>query len=656
MTLAGVVLAVVISVHARGVAGTGDDLRSCWLGGLLTILPAGVAGAVLVDRRPDLPFGWLLGAAAVSQIVSLALVAPATFAVLDGDTSPAARLAIAVGSGLWFVPEGVKGIVNLRFPSGSLRSRRAAALQWAIVAGTALTLIGSALGASSLAPDPDDAASTQFGPLEHPLTGRSTVADLADGLLVFGPLTVALGLLAGIGVIVRWRRAQGIERQQLTWRVAGIVIAIGLFPVAVSTGVGAFARIDMPFFVLTLALPVLRYRLWSIDVIVRRSVAYGGVIALLLVLYAALAGTLAVLVSARVGAVVAAVVVAVAFAPLRDRARRLVDRWFYGDRSDPYRALSELGKRLETVAPAAVAPTIVETVAGSLRLPYAAIERRDGTVLAESGTPPAVVERWPLVFEGESVGQFVAAPRAGEEVLDGRDRALLGDVARQAGVAVHAAALTIDLMESRQQLVTAREEERRRLRRDLHDDLGPLLTAIGLNLDAARARLDQREAAADELIVDARTSTAQAIENLRELVHGLRPPALDELGLVGALQAQAARLERGSALRVAVDVEVPGDLPAAVEVAAFRTAVEAMHNSVRHGGARACVVRVGVQRCRLTLEVHDDGESAGEWKAGVGLAAMRERAEELGGTFAAGPRPGGGASVRSCFPLPEVRA
>ena len=330
VTLAGVALSVLVSVYAADVAAAKDDLRLCWLDGLLLILPLGVAGAALIDRRPDLPFGWLLGGAAVSQVASLALVKPATLAIVDGhNTSGVLQWAVALGSGLWFVPEGIKGIVNLRFPSGRLAGRWSGPLQWAIVAGTVLTVIGSAFGGSSLRADPADAQVTDLGSLDHPLTGGSVVGDVADGLLVCGPITVLLGLVAGIGVIVRWRRARGIERQQLTWRVVGIVIAILLFPVAVLSSVGVFARLDVLFFVLTLALPVLRYRLWSIDTLVRRSVAYAGVIALLLAAYAALAGMLAAVVSARVGAVVAAMVIAVAFAPLRigDAAgRRLVLR------------------------------------------------------------------------------------------------------------------------------------------------------------------------------------------------------------------------------------------------------------------------------------------------------------------------------------------
>ena len=171
LTVAGVAVAIAVSVRAAGVPGAEADLRLCWIDGVVSILPFGVAGAVLIDRRPDLPFGWLLGGAAVSQIASVALEKPALLAIVEGSTSAVARWAVAVGSALWFVPEGIKGIINLRFPSGRLATRRSGVLQWAIVAGTVLTVIGAAFGKSSLQADPDDASATPFGPLEHPLTG-----------------------------------------------------------------------------------------------------------------------------------------------------------------------------------------------------------------------------------------------------------------------------------------------------------------------------------------------------------------------------------------------------------------------------------------------------------------------------------------------------
>jgi len=237
-------------------------------------------------------------------------------------------------------------------------------------------------------------------------------------------------------------------------------------------------------------------------------------------------------------------------------------------------------------------------------------------------------ERWPLSYQGTVVGTLVAQPRRGEQAFDPRDRAVLGDLARQAGAAVHAEALTADLLESGHRLVSAREEERRRLRRDLHDSLGPLLAGAGLNLDAARAQAAraQRQVSADNpgltvLLDQAKEATAQALADLRGIVYGLRPTSLDELGLAGAISAHIRRLGEGGGLRITLDAGPLTDLPAAVEVAAFRIATEAVNNVCRHSGARSCEVRLRVEGGRqLLVEVGDDGAHGADgqpWQAGA---------------------------------------
>ena len=181
-----------------------------------------------------------------------------------------------------------------------------------------------------------------------------------------------------------------------------------------------------------------------------------------------------------------------------------------------------------------------------------------------------------------------------------------------------------------------------------------MLTSVGLNLDAARARLATDPVTAERHLLDARSASGQAIADLRRVVYDLRPPALDDLGLVGAVRAQIERLGAGSGLEITMEAdELPG-LPAAVEVAAYRTAVEAVANTVRHAHAHSCAVRLRLLGSEgLRVEVDDDGVSDDGWVPGVGLTAMRERAEELGGTFAAGAVPGGGARMVASFPLPE---
>jgi two-component system NarL family sensor kinase len=246
----------------------------------------------------------------------------------------------------------------------------------------------------------------------------------------------------------------------------------------------------------------------------------------------------------------------------------------------------------------------------------------------------------------------VAAPRWGESTLDARDRSVLADLARQAGAAVHAEALTADLVASRQRLVEAREEERRRLRRELHDGLGPLLTSVGLNLDAMRTQLTAGNGDPLALLARAKDASSQAIADLRTVVYALRPPALDDLGVVGAITAYVRRMGDAGTIDIGVESHDLPALPAAVEVALYRIAVEGVTNVVRHAEARACRVRLGVVDGNAVVEVLDDGAPDLPWTPGVGTVAMHERVSELGGTLEIGPT-GEGGRLRASFPLAE---
>jgi signal transduction histidine kinase len=237
--------------------------------------------------------------------------------------------------------------------------------------------------------------------------------------------------------------------------------------------------------------------------------------------------------------------------------------------------------------------------------------------------------------------------------LDGRDRPVLATLAQLVAGSIRAEALTADLLDARHRLVAAREEERRRLRRDLHDGLGPVLTGLGLNLDAAQSQLDRDPERVAAYLSNAKDASAQVIADLRELVYGLRPPALDELGLIGAVRVQTDRLSRDAGIVVELVSPEELALPAAVEVAAFRTVVEAVTNVIRHSPAAKVRVELARGLHGLTVDIADDGGPAPAWSAGVGLSGMRERVEELGGTFAAGPTPDGGR-VHVGFPLGRI--
>ena len=423
---------------------------------------------------------------------------------------------------------------------------------------------------------------------------------------------------------------------------------------------------------LAIGFAVLRYRLWDIDVLINRTLVYGLLTACVVGLYVlvvALLGTLLSMLGNLVISLLSTGLVAVLFQPLRERLQRVVNRLMFGERDDPYRILLRLGSRLEeTLSTDSVLPTIVETIAQALKLPYAAItwgqkaSESSPVVAASYGTmgEHQALVRVLLVYQQEQVGELWLAPRSSGEDFMPADRRLLHDLARQVGVAVHAVRLTADLQHSRERLVVSREEERRRLRRDLHDGLGPRLAGLLLKLETARNRLSH-DPLAETLLSDLIAHTQEAVTDIRRLVYALRPPALDTLGLIPALQEQVLEYSEVSP-RIQISLEAPEHLPplpAAVEVAIFRIAQEALTNVVRHSQASRSMVRLVLheQEHLLELEIEDDGRGLAPARSiGVGLASMRERAEELGGRCEVKQGPSGGmcVHVRLPFRLPQL--
>jgi signal transduction histidine kinase len=519
-------------------------------------------------------------------------------------------------------------------------------------------------------------------------------------------LLVASSLAALFSLILRLRRARGDERQQLMWFLYAAVPAVaGLSAVSLEWIVFRFTTdlllntMYMPspwlsFFmdvyyaslIALLVLPlftyiaILRHGLYDIDRLVNRTLVYGALTACIAGIYVLMVGGIGTIFETRGNlgiSLLAAVLVAVLFQPLRIRLQRNVNRLMYGERDDPYAVTSRLGRRLEaTLAPEAVLPTIAETIAQALKLPYASILLKEGDgfrTTAAYGSPTGEPEALPLVYQREEIGRLVIAPRAPGEEFSAADRRLLEDLARQAEVAVHAVRLTTDLQRSREQLVAGREEERRRLRRDLHDGLGPTLASFALRLDTARKLVRRKPEDAEEMLSRLKDQTQDTVGDVRRLVYGLRPPALDDLGLVAAVrqQAESHGFVYGDLSNIAVTTAVEGEtvvfsleasedllpLPAAVEAACYRIAQEALTNIARHAHAKTCRVDLSVDRTvgKLDLEVTDDGVGVPEGRrAGVGLSSMRERAEELGGTCDVRRGPEGGTRVLARLPLAET--
>ncbi|MCP5086273.1 MAG: GAF domain-containing sensor histidine kinase, partial [Rhodobacteraceae bacterium] len=363
------------------------------------------------------------------------------------------------------------------------------------------------------------------------------------------------------------------------------------------------------------------------------------------------------------------------FQPLRERWQQWVNQLLYGRRDEPFEVLASLGQRLEnTMSPDTVFPTIVETVMQTLKLPYVALVVKKGNLLetvASSGKPVSVPDAFPLTYQGAEIGQLLAARRSPDEPFTEGEARLLRNMARQAGTAVHAHQLTDDLQRARQHIISSREEERRRLRRDLHDGLGPTLASHMLKIGSARAVLSDRPQLTDKLLSEMETDIENTLAELRRIVYDLRPPALDQWGLVGALRAYAETCENGEHPAMTIRVDAPDrlpTLPAAVEVAAYHIGREGLTNVVRHAQASRCTLRLrvdegggshiadwkesGTGAGRLHLTIQDDGHGfAKESRAGVGLTSMRERAAELGGLCTIESKVGAGAWVTAVLPL-----
>jgi signal transduction histidine kinase len=465
---------------------------------------------------------------------------------------------------------------------------------------------------------------------------------------------------------LRFGRGRQQERQQLKWlayAMAVLLVASALYWVPSTTPVAEVLLLGAVTFIpVAIGIAILKYRLFDIDLLINRTLVYTVLTVVLVGAYVSVVAAARVLLQGHAAAgvsVAATALVAVLFAPVRSWLQRRADRLLYGDRHDPHAALSRLGRRLEaTGQPEALLPSLVETVAESLRLPYVAVRVNTGedaaTPTVEHGRLVGEPLRLPLVHQGAQVGELLLGPRTPGEGFSTADRRVLAELAAQAAVAVHAVQLTAALQQARTRLVTAREEERRRLRRDLHDGLGPTLAGVVLGLDTAGNLLDGQPPAAQAALLERlRDQTQGAIAGIRRLVYGLRPPTLDDLGLIPALQTQATALGQASG-GMMVSVEADGDLatlPAAVEVAAYRITLEAVTNAARHADARHCQVRL-CHDGALTVEVRDDGVGLRPgWHAGVGLTSMRERAVELGGTLHVEPADGGGTVVTASLPM-----
>jgi signal transduction histidine kinase len=599
-------------------------------------LSFGLCGGILAWHRPANPIGWLFLGGGLLQAVAASGPPVGDALATAGASANTMRVlsTLFVFSWPWAIGLCIP-VALMLFPDG-----RAVTPSWRPF--IALVVVTAPLFVLEMGAEP------------RPVVDGGPVAYLTlAGYDRLGPLwfiaelrnvVAYLGALAAL--LVRYRRGDEVVRRQLLWLLVAtmVVIVANVFWGLVS-GTPIAVLLTIPLIPIAVTVAIVRHRLLDIRLVASRALSWLLLSIGVLLAYVVVVAVLDRFVAAQLGrTALTTVVLVLVAAPLLPRLQRLVDRAMYGDRANPVRLVSRLGEEL-SMAPMGLSG-VAASIRAALKLPYVAVER-EGRPLAVDGSPPSRVVSQELGYAGAVVATLSVGLRPGERRLSDADHRVLASLVAPLAVAVHAVLVSAELQRSRESIVEAREEERRHLRRELHDGLGPTLTGIAFAADAAANQIGDPERVA-VLLTSLRRDARAALADVRRVVEDLRPPALDELGLVGALRQRADQLSwrsDGVAVRVRLDVpaEVPM-LPAAVEVAAYRIATEALTNVARHSRADSAVLRL---RCDGSLEVSvtDDGPVLGPWLPGVGLRAMRDRAVELGGSFSAGPTPEGGVVV-----------
>jgi two-component system, NarL family, sensor kinase len=608
-------------------------------------LACAVTAAVVLRQNPRHALGWLF--LLVAQLEGLAILLSEYAA--RRPSPPMATPALIVGDYLWLPGLAISAaLFTPLFPDGRPASPRWRPLVWAgavCVATASIPLVF--ISTPDIAPRRNPLAAAP--PVQHVLT-------IIAGCALLGAL--GCGALGAVLLAVRMVRTSGHERRRIGWFFAAFAVAAAARALPVSPVIPAIA---VGFFPAALGVAMLRHRLFDGDRLLSRTLVYG-------VLTAGVAGVFGLTVGLAssalggdgTGAVVAAVIIALGVSPARDFVQRAVDRLLYGGRRDPYAALSRLGAQLSgSIAADDVLPVIVRTVRTSLRLPYVAVTLAGDTQpTAADGVRTQEVATVPLRNAGAEVGTLTVGLRDKQRFLDSGDEQLLQVFAQQAGATAEGVRLNRDLRRSYDDIAVARDEERHRIQRDLHDGLGPTLAGMTLGLDAAQRSVQASAPETAELLATMAAEVKSSLGDIRRLVADLRPTSLDQLGLVEALRQYAdtvsLRSEGTLEVRIVAPAPLPA-LPAAMEVVAFRVIMEAVANVVRHSGADLCVVDIAASRGFLRLTVTDNGcgMPGPERPRGLGLRSMAERAAELGGECVTTPGPDGGTVVTATIPLRE---
>ncbi len=648
-----------------------------------------LVAAVVINKQPRNAVGWLIGISGLATAVANFSGEYAAAALLLHERLPLGHFAWWLSFWVWVVGSTSIPLVLLLFPDGRVLTRR-----WRWVGVAALLNIGVVAIIQMFLPDP-----TGRAPVPNPVGIEALVPVGKIIAVAEGPALVILVLLGAVSFVLRYRRSNSDVRHQLKWLLFALVLIPPAFlidaianpgPVTTSSSLTVVAAVvqfvTQTIFVVAFAVAMLKYRLYDIDVVISRTLVYGALAAFITAVYVGIVVGIGTLIGSGgqpnlALSIVATAVVAVGFQPLRERLQRIANRLVYGKRATPYEVLSQFSERVaESYAADDVLPRMARVLADGTGAERAEVWLRsadslrpaahwpDREVAQERPTLavtgqllpaiPSVNLAVPVLHQGILLGALTVTKRQGESLTPVEEK-LLGDLASQAGLVLKNVGLTAELLQrlddlraSRQRLVAAQDEERRRLERNLHDGAQQNLVALKVKLGLAEAFAEKDPAKAKELVGQLKADADEALETLRDLARGIYPPLLADKGLAAALESQA----RKATVPVAVDADGIGRYPQDIEAAVYFCSLEALQNIQKYAGASQASVRLAQSGGVLTVAVEDDGRGfdLSTAKKGAGLQNMEDRLDALGGTVEIISAPGSGATVTVRLPIGEA--
>ncbi len=638
----------------------------------------GLVGALIASRQPRNPVGWIFWAGGVEAAIQSIMTEYSWTAVRVGPLPGATQagwLAGGLGEAIFLL-----AFVNIVFffPDGHLPSPR-----WRPAAIGASVLIAISGLVSLAANAPSSLAGSEQASSSGPPTGSA--------------LALPAVLTAIAGLVVKYRRANTDGRQQIKWVAFGAtvilffvvafpLIAAVFLPAGIFTGTGAtilFGLSTMTIILLpiSMAIAILRYRLYDIDLVINRTLAYGALAAAITLIYIAVVIGVGTLVGQGgranfILSLAATALVAAAFQPLRSRAQRLANRLVYGDRATPYEVLSRFSERIgETVAGDETLRQMARVLAQGTGATRAEVWLRAASSLHRAAEYPdaggtaepvalaadgrlqiagadTVV---PVSHQGELLGALAVVKRKGES-LTPIEQKLLADLAHQAGLVLKNVGLAADLRQrleelraSRERLVSAQDAERRRLERNIHDGAQQNLVALKIKLGLARQAWKKQPERMGTLLEELTADADESLNTLRELARGIYPPLLADRGLATALEAQGRR----SPIPVELTADGAGRYRADLEAAIYFCCLEALQNAAKYSGASRVQIQLSQRNGEVVFAVQDDGRGydAAHVKPGSGLQNMSDRIEALGGRLEITSAVGAGTSITGRVPV-----